>query len=93
LPAYYSFKFTQEILSGARYVNHSIVDNGVTTYEFDRNGQTIVILWSTDDADHPLIMTINPKSIYRLGMDGNAVEEPATKEIVVGRAPLFIIVD
>ena len=93
LPAYYSFKFTQGILSGAQYINRSIVDNGVTTYEFDRNGQTIVILWSTDDVEHRLVMTINPKSIFRLGMDGNAVEEPATKDIVVGRAPLFIIVD
>ena len=72
--------FNTALLSGwAAYLQAIIEYPGITGYQFDRNGQTLWVLWSIEDTPKTIDLPTNPQAIY--DVFGNPLPISQTVEV------------
>jgi len=85
-PAYQAYVTAWKALAGASFSQEITQYPSVQGYAFDKNGQTVWVLWSADGADQSVNLAATPVKIY--GPRGDALAVSAT--ITVGAAPVYI---
>jgi len=88
---YYAFKFTRNILSGAKLTRVPPVPGDVFAYEFNRGDRLIWVLWSKTGAEIDVALPKQPTAGYSIGSTGDGVAiAPLATTIRVGLAPVFL---
>lgn len=64
LPAYDAYRFNADLLKDAQYIRKLEDYEGVAGYEFERDGETLWVLWSLDAGDHRITLSENPSAVY-----------------------------
>jgi hypothetical protein len=90
LPAYYTYRFTEQELTNARFVRAITEYPGVKGYEYVASGRRLMVLWSLDGNPHTITLSQMPISITHIGDDGKPVVDPNSKTLTINLSPRFI---
>jgi hypothetical protein len=86
LPVYQAIRFQGQLLNDLGFVGRLTPAEGVTGYEFRRDGRRVWLLWTQDDQEHLLALPSAPLAAY--DMLGNAL--PPVAEWLVTPWPVYL---
>ena len=91
VPAFNSFAFTSYLLKNMEFAGSP--DLGARTFAYEFHSPTLKVwaVWSKDVTSRLVRLPVQPAQVYRIGPDGRQVNEPASQNLEVNSAPVFLL--